>query len=64
VGKGKTILAVSGALLASAMRRWGVEVDVMFINEPDPMPDFKEVRTDPAYRREKTHPKSFRKNSR
>lgn len=59
----KTILAVSGSILVAALQREGIEVDISF-DEPDPIPDFKELRTDPAYRRVKTHPTSFRKRNR
>jgi hypothetical protein len=62
MGEGKTILAVGGAMLVAAMQREGIEIDVVYIDEPVPMPDFKEVRTDLAFKRGKTHPTSFRKS--
>lgn len=62
MGNSKTVLAVTSAVLAQALFDQGVEIEVIHLeDERREIPDFKEVRTDPAFRRDKTHPTSWRK---
>ena len=62
MGKAKTYLSVTSAVLASALRDADIDVNVFYVEEPEAVPEFKLLRTDPAFNRKKTHPTSFRKN--
>ena len=62
---GKATIAASTAV-AIALHEAGLDDEAIeiVISEPEPIPDFKlarDVRADPAFGRERTHPTTYRK---